>query len=288
MEMISLKYDFSFKSLMRSEEVRKYFISDALAIPVEEIKSVKPVNPFLWKRYRKQKLGILDVLVELNDDSKVNIELQIKMMKHWDKRSLFYLAKMFTDDLLMGEDYTRLKRCICISILDFNMDDEPEYHKVYRLRDGKGREFSDMFEIHIIELRKSLSGNDRMDEWIQLFNAKSEEEINMIQAKTGNPGIMAAIREVKVMGLGRNLRALYEAHMKQIRDRNAEDAYVYDQGVAAGEKVGRAEGRAEGRAVSARIVEYLKGNPSATDEIVASACECTLADVEETRRLFRI
>lgn len=250
MEIISLKYDFSFKSLMRSEEVRRYFISDALAIPVAEIKSVKLANPFLWKRYRKQKLGILDVLVELNDDSKVNIELQIKVMKHWDKRSLFYLAKMFTDDLLMGEDYTRLKRCICISLLDFNMDDDPEYHKTYRLRDVNGKEFTDMFEIHTIELRKSLSGNGRMDEWIQLFNAKSEEDLEMIQTKTRNPGILAAIREVKVMGVGRNLRVLYEAHMKQIRDRKAEDAYVYDQGLAVGEAKGHAEGHAEGHALA--------------------------------------
>ena len=280
MEIISLKYDFSFKSLMRNEEVRKYFISDALEIPVGEIKSVKLAHSFLWKRYRKQKLGILDVLVELNDDSKVNIELQIKMMKHWDKRNLFYLAKMFTDDLLMGEDYTRLKRCICISILDFNLDDGDEYHNVYRLRDKKGREFSDMFEIHIIELRKRLNGSDRMDEWIQLFNARTEEDLEMIQAKTKNPGILAAIREVKVMRLGKNLRALYEAHMKQIRDRKAEDAYVYDQGVAAGEAVGRA--------VSARIYAYLKENPAASNQVVAKACECKLEDVEETRKLFQI
>ena len=245
MEIISLKYDFSFKSLFRSEIVRKYFISDALAIPVERIKSVRLANPHLWKRYRKQKLGILDVLVELNDDSKVNIELQIKMMKHWDKRNLFYLAKMFTDDLLMGEDYTRLKRCICISILDFNMDEAPEYHKVYRLRDMNGREFTNMFEIHIIELRKSLTGSGRMDEWIQLFNVETEEELRMIQAKTVNPGIKAAIEEMKVMGFVKNLKVLYEAHMKQVRDRKAEDAYVYDQGVEAGERIGRAEGRAE-------------------------------------------
>ena len=56
----------------------------------------------------------------------------------------------------------------------------------------------------------------------------------MIQAKTQNPGVLAAIREVKVMGLGKNLRLLYEAHMKEIRDRNARDEYVYDEGWAGG------------------------------------------------------
>ena len=49
------------------------------------------------------------------------------------------------------------------------------------------------------------------------------------------------------MSLGRDLKALYDAHMKQIRDRNARDAYVYDEGVAAGEERGRSEGRLEGR-----------------------------------------
>ncbi|MCI8462837.1 MAG: hypothetical protein HFG25_07865, partial [Lachnospiraceae bacterium] len=57
MEIVSLKYDFSFKHLMLNEKVRKYFISDVLGIPVEEIRSVRLSNPFLWKRYRKQKQG---------------------------------------------------------------------------------------------------------------------------------------------------------------------------------------------------------------------------------------
>ena len=70
----------------------------------------------------------------------------------------------------------------------------------------------------------------------------------MIQAKTVNPGIKAAIEEMKVMGLIKNWRALHEAHMKQIRDRKAEDAYVYDQGVEAGRAEGHAAGEAKGHA----------------------------------------
>ena len=98
-----------------------------------------------------------------------------------------------------------------------------------------------MFEIHIIELRKRLKGDNRMDEWISLLNAKSKEELDMIQTRTKNPGILAAIREVKVMGLGKNLWMLYEAHMKEIRDRNAREEYVFDEGLAAGKAEGKAE-----------------------------------------------
>ena len=54
--------------------------------------------------------------------------------------------------------------------------------------------------------------------------------------RTENPGVLAAIREVKVMNLGKGRRALYEAHMKEIRDRNARDEYVWDEGKAEGEQ----------------------------------------------------
>ena len=183
-KLISPKDDVSFKYLFLNEVVRLHFISDVLGISPEEICSVRLANTFLWRRYLREKQGILDVFIELNNASKINIELQIKALAYWDKRSLFYLAKLFTEDLLMGDHYEQLKRCICISILGFNLDTRPEYHKVYRLKDQTGYEFSDMLEIHVIELNKTLSGSGRMDEWIQLFNAQPEEELDMLQAKT--------------------------------------------------------------------------------------------------------
>lgn len=69
-----------------------------------------------------------------------------------------------------------------------------------------------------------------MDEWIQLFNAQTEEELDMLQAKTKNPEIVEAIREVRVMRLGKTIKILYDAHKKQIRDRNARDDYVRMEG----------------------------------------------------------
>ena len=229
-KFISLKYDFTFKELFTNETVRKHFISDVLGIPLEEIRSVRLANTFLWRRYVKQKQGILDVLMILNDDSKVNIELQIKMYDRWDRRSLFYLAKIFTEDILIGEQYRKLRKCIGINILNFNLDNDPEYHKVYRLRDESGREFSDRLEIHIIELNKKLRGTEQMDDWIRLFKAETEEELDMIRTQTRNPGVLEAIKEVKVMNLGKNLRALYEAYMMEKRDKAAWEYTLREQG----------------------------------------------------------
>lgn len=256
-KIISLKYDFSFKYLFLNETVRRHFISDALGIPLEEIRSVRLSNTFLWKRYWKQKQGILDVVVELNGNSKVNIEMQIEMLSYWDKRSLFYLAKLFTEGLLSGQKYDKLKRCICISILGFNLDERPEYHKVYRLRDETGYEFSDMLEIHVIELNKTLSGNHRMDDWIRLFNAKTGEELEMLEAGTKNLGILEAIKEVRVMSLRKNLRLIHEARQKEIRDRDAREDYVRKEGWNVGHSEGWNEGHSKGRSEGEDRLNYL-------------------------------
>lgn len=230
--IISPKSDMGFKEVFRNPVVLRHFLADVLGMPVEQIQSVRLLNTFLWKKYRNQKLGILDLLVELSDSSRINVELQRKAMKRWDKRQIFYLSKLFTSELLMGEDYKKLKRCVAISILDFNLSETPEYHRVYRLRDTGGNDFSDLLEIHIIELQKQLTGDNSMDDWIRFFNAKTEEDLDMI--KTQNQGVQAAVCEVKTLSLPKRLRLRYEAHLKEIRDRRAIEAYIREEGIHQG------------------------------------------------------
>lgn len=76
---------------------------------------------------------------------------------------------MYTDDLRVGENYAKLKKSISISILDFDYTDGASYHSVYYLRDENGRQFTDLFEVHIIELRKNLNGQNPVDDWIRFF-----------------------------------------------------------------------------------------------------------------------
>jgi hypothetical protein len=76
--LISLKTDYVFKELFAHENVRKQFLSDVLDIPLEEMKSVRIMNPFLRRRFRRQKEGILDMALEMVGGAKVNIELQVR------------------------------------------------------------------------------------------------------------------------------------------------------------------------------------------------------------------
>ena len=299
-EFISLRQDYSFKEVFRNETVRKYFISDVLEIPLEEIRSVRLHDTFLWTRHKKQKQGILDVLMVLNNEKKINIELQIRREADWDKRSMFYLAKMFVADLLRGENYHELQKCIGISILDFNLDNVPEYHKIYRIRDNTGRDYSDMIEIHVIELRKKLYGLDQTDEWIRLFRVNTKEELDMLRGQTKNPGILEAIKEINIMNLGKRLRAIHEFNLREQRDKAALEEQIRRdasaqglaegraKGLAEGRVEGLAEGRAEGReqglaeGLELKLIKQIqrklkKGMP---EEQIAKELEEPLADVE--------
>ena len=244
--IISPKYDDMMKELFHNETVLRYFLSDILRVCPDRIWNLRLKTPFLRKRGRKEKQGILDVVAEFGDDTKVNVELQVRIVRNWDKRQLFYLAKMYTEELIKGEDYSRLKRCVGISLLDFNLSDRPKYHTVYRLRDEEGNEFTDALEIHVLELSKPLTGKEKADEWIQFFNVKTEEDLKMIKAKTKNPGILEAIGELRRLSLDSPIKWRYDAYLKRKRDEKAREAYVWEEGEAKGRAEGKAEGRTEG------------------------------------------
>ncbi len=279
--MITLKEDFMVKALFLSKEIiLKQFVSDVLGIPMEEIFSVRISNPYLRKRYRRHKQGILDILLVLNGEAKINIELQIKAQKEWQKRNLFYLAELYTEELQSGEDYGRLCKCICISILDFNLTDLPACHTTYRLRDRDGNEFSDQWELHTIELRKPPEKESSIREWVALFNAETEGELDMILANTKSKGIMEAVREIRILNLRKRIRYEYRMWLKAKRDRIAEDAYVRDEGKAEGIEIGMTKGD---EARKKAVVRNMLAQGMELSQICQIA-ECDEAFVERTRK----
>ncbi len=279
------KHDDCAKELFRNPIILKHFLSDILGIPPGEIRSLKLLNPFLYRHYRNSKPGILDILTELNNHTKINIEIQLKVMKAWDKRQLFYLSKIYSSDLYIGENYSRLKRCIVIGILDFKWSSQPEYHTIYHLRDKKGNLFSDLFEVHILELKKPLNGSSPMDDWIRLFNAESWEDLDMINTK--NPGILEAIREMKRMGLSRSFRIIYEARMKEIRDARAIEEYMREERrekLKEARKAGREQGMKQGLAQGMQ-----EGLAQGREQGMAQGMEQGLAQgMEMTKKILRL
>ena len=82
--------------------------------------------------------------------------------------------------------------------------------------------------------------NSRMDDWIRLFNAETEEDLQMI--KTKNAGVQKAKYVIQEMSMTESLRDAVECYRKKKMDRKSEEAYVCDQGKEAGGQIGRERG----------------------------------------------
>ena len=274
------KVDFCFKELMEDAEVRRGFTAAVLHIPPEEIAETVLLPTSLRKKYEEDKLGILDVRVLLNNSTQIDIEIQVSPFPLWPERSLFYLAKMFTDQIEKGEGYERLEKCVHIGILDFILfGEDEEYYSCFHIReDLRNRLYTDKLEVHILELPK-LKKNDYPEtellNWAKFMNAERQEEFEEMAEK--DKYIEKAYEALKNISADDEKRLEYEARVKALRDHN----YLMKSNWEAGEKIGISKGMEQGESRVNRLVQMLIAN-SRTEEI-----EKAVSDREYQQALFR-
>lgn len=218
---MSLKVDFAFKELMYNEKVRKGFISAVLNIPADTIISTTILNTYLRQEHKDDKLGILDVRVEMNGNVEIDIEMQIVPFKYWAERTLFYNSKMYVETIEAGKKYSTLKKVVSISILNFNLLEEQEFYNSFHIRNDKTHTlFTDMMEWHIIELLKLPEDIKNTTDLIELwagFIKKSGEDKELVKMiATKNEYLQAAYDELEKISADEQKRMEYEDRQKAI------------------------------------------------------------------------
>lgn len=233
------KVDFCFKELMAFEAVRQGFIAAVLGVKPEEIRKTELLWTEMNRTNEKDKLGILDVRVSMEGNIQLDIEIQVAQFLLWPERSLFYLSKMYVEQIRKGEEYDVLKKCIHIGILDFVLfeKDEEFYSRFHMWEDIRRRMYSDKFEIHIIELPK-LKEHEYPEttllNWARFLNAEKEEEFKML-AKT-DPYIAEAYKQLCIISADEKKRQEYEARQKAILDHNQLMKDNFNKGIELGIK----------------------------------------------------
>ena len=72
-----------------------------------------------------------------------------------NKRSIFYLSKLYIEQMAQGMDFRELRPAVAVNILDFDYLPYSAYHNRYRFKNIRtGDELTDVVEIHFIELGK--------------------------------------------------------------------------------------------------------------------------------------
>jgi predicted transposase/invertase (TIGR01784 family) len=212
------------------------------AVTIQENKDVPP-------DIAGGKMSKLDVLAELPDGTKVNVEVQIKNQYNMDKRSLYYWALKFTRDFTSGSDYADLLPVITINIINFeffeNIDD---FHTSFHLYEDRHKDaaLTDVCEIHFLEMTKfrrlarnnGLDRSDPLHRWLIYFDKNSPREAVEEVLDMDNAIRMAQSKMDMIARDPAMLRA-YEQYEKAASD--------YVSGINGARRAGRLEGKREGK-----------------------------------------
>ena len=238
--LLDPKMDFVFKNIFGSEKRPNILISflNATLKPKDLITEVEIKNTDLNKGYIEDKFSRLDVKATTSNNEIINIEIQLKNEYNMIKRSLYYWSKLYSEQLNEGEDYSLLKRTICINILNFKYLKTRMFHSVYRMKEiHTNEELSDIEEIHFIEIPKLEDGSDEKDmlvAWIEFLKNPESEKVRSLEMSVDE--IREAKDELIKMSNDDTQRELYEMRAKTLRDKISALNEAERKGIKKGEK----------------------------------------------------
>lgn len=246
---INPRVDFAFKKLFGSEENKDLLISliNSIISDQDRVIEVELKNPYNLADYRAGKISILEIKAKSNQGYWLNIEMQISEDYNFDKRAIYYWAKLVTEQLSEGMMFKALKKTISINILDFNfIPNRAEMHNCYKIINigtGKDDKLHDIFELHYIELRKFNKSyqqlSSALDRWSTFLTKADKLDKNKIPKELkADPEIVKAISAVDRM-FNEEERGVYEIRMQSLAE--------VESKIASAEEKGREEGMEKGR-----------------------------------------
>ena len=253
-QRLPITNDYIFKRVFAykgNESMLKDLLEAILEI---NIAKVKIKNPEIIPYTKEEKRGLLDIKVELEDGTNIDIEMQMKNKSNTKERSTLYLGKMISEQLLTGDKYTQLKKSIVIFITNYNFIKRNSYHNIGRMRFDeitqdkyvdmgykKEEELaSEYIEIHYIELpkfiKKKKGEKTKLDQWLSVFTG-NEEEIKM--AEKENQEIKRAVRALDFISLDEKEREIYNSIVMAEYNQQVTEHKMHNLGLKERSKRGR-------------------------------------------------
>ena len=94
---IQLTNNYAFRKTFKNSYIAKGFLIALLDLKEEDVVDLEVIDPFEEGESEEEKEGILDIKIYLNNNKKINIEMQNRYQKDWTERSVFYNCRMFTE-----------------------------------------------------------------------------------------------------------------------------------------------------------------------------------------------
>jgi predicted transposase/invertase (TIGR01784 family) len=250
------KIDLVFRKLFGSDENKDILLSfvNAVLEKEDQIVSLEIKNPYNLADYVKSKTSILDIKAQDANSNMYDIEMQIGELGHYGKRALYYLSKIFADQINKGEDYASLNRTIGIHLLDFTYFRDSRYKRHVVFKDYETNEiypelnYEELYFIELPNFKKQYSEiSTVLERWITFLNKAQVLSKNSLPAEmTKEAAILKAFDKLEIISFGEEEKVIYEAEVKQRMDNREELRTAIEKGIAKGKAEGLAEGKAEG------------------------------------------
>ena len=298
---LPLTSDYVFKRVFAREENNSMLKDFLEAILNIHINKVEVKNPELTPNMADEKLGILDLKLDIDNKRVVDVEMQVSNEHNIKERSSTYLSKLAAEQLKAKQNYKELKKIITINILKYNYLKRNAYHSIARMKymNTNPTEFVDMgynkeeeeatntFEMHFIELpkfkQKNPDCNTKLEQWLWLIDGSKEEKVEM-SAKE-NEEINKTVEELNKLSKNPDEVAKYEESEWSIMRYNVEMETNRKIGEKEGEARGREEGEKAGRENEKRNVIKNLHKLNIPIEQIAQAVELTEKEVEEILKI---
>ena len=234
MTRISPRVDLAFKKIFGVEENKDLLISliNSIVLNEDQVSDITLLNPYNAQNFSREKLSILDIKAKgIEDGKRFNIEIQISDESDYDKRALYYWAKLYTEQLEVAEDYSTLSKAIGIHILNFiSIPEVDKYHNVFRITEKETGElyFKDL-ELHTIELKKFTKDSSEqlsdvvakvkssLDMWLAFLTRHDLLQPENLPQNLNDNNIKKALTVLDVMNFNPLERDAYEDHLKWLR-----------------------------------------------------------------------
>lgn len=226
---LDLKNDYVFKRIFAKPENNEELKELVEAILNIKIKNIEVKNPEISKNYADERLGVLDIRAQIEEDIIIDIEMQVTNVNTLVDRNIGYGSRLIAEDTRVRQSYIALKKFISINILGENLLKRNTYHSVAHLKfenieqnkyvDMGYKEeqnmLTDKIEAHYIELKKFIQSkpgiSSKLEQWLWLIVGE-EEKVKM--ASNENKTIEKVVEDLDEMSANENERL--EAYKRKL------------------------------------------------------------------------
>ncbi len=305
---IDPKIDIAFKKLFGVEGNKDLLISliNSMLSAKDKVSDIVLKNPYNLPDYLSGKLSILDIKAEDKNGRRYNVEMQILGHDDYGLRTLFYLAKAFTEQIGNGGQYRSLNKTVAINIVDFDFFEEDKdestdksytedkkiqkkkkddkikiYHREIVLMDAKTHvryPQLDYFSIHFVELPnyKAEKPKTMLECWMTFLNKASEFNIDELSEELKTEEIIKAQQELTKMNFNEKEREHYDRQQILLMDEHARLETAKNKGKIEGKVEGKIEGKIE---IAKKMI-----NKGLDNETIAEFTDLELTLIEQIRQ----